>query len=651
MKRIIRFAAVIFVSAFLVLLFPMQLRSIAADRVYYISGYKIYVNVNQDGSTDIEERLTYNYRGKFNGALRDVDFSGTKGFAGQKVFVEKNGSLTEWRLNKSNSLDQDGQPGTYNFAIEGGMAHFKIFEPSLNEEKTFVIKYKLLDVVTRFNDVAVFNRKLIDTGWKTRLENIYIRITLPEGALKEDIKVFAHGPLTGESSIIDARNVEFKVPDVSPGTFAETLVVFPPKLVPGSGNVVNKDALPGIMENEQKLADEANKIRENARNQVQDQQERQRQQELELSRLASAVGPFGMIAAILLFLFWFFLIIYIYIKYDRELKHNFEGKYSRELPGTYTPAEMSVLLSFGQVQSRDIMATLMDLVRKKQLELITNKHLKKGFFGSKEITEYVIAARQDAPQAELKLHENYLIEWFIGKIGSGYSVSLDEIKDYVHNRSRALEFKSDYDKWSRLAREEADSNKFFDETSKKGRLIGILSGLAYMASGILIATQLYTPAAYVLLIQGVILLIFSARIKRCTAYGSEQRAMWHAFRNFLKDFSNMEKAVIPSIVIWEHYLVYAISLGVAKEVIKQLPLIFTDNDLSDNRLTFMHGAAYGYFAGFNTMFDNTIHTVEGAITSAVAIANSANSSSSGGGGGFSGGSSGGGGGGGGGGAF
>ena len=650
MNRSFKLVLCMLVFLFLQMLSP-QLEVFAADRVYYISGYNINVNVNQDGSADIEERLTYNYSGQFNGALVDVDFSQTKGLADQKIFVEKNGSLVEWQLNTSNSLDDQGQPGTYNFEMEGEKAHFKIFEPSTNEEKTFVLKYRLLDVVTGYNDIAVFNRKLIGTGWQTRLNNIYIKVVLPEGAAKEDIKVFAHGPLTGESAIVDAQNVEFKVPDVSPGTFVETLVIFPAMLVPGSGNIVNKDGLPGIMENEGRLADEANKIREEARNQVENQQQRDRQQALEYERRLALLAPLGIIITILLFLFWFFLIIHIYIKYDKELKSSFEGKYYRELPGEYSPAEMSVLLSFGYTQSRDIMATLMDLIRKKQLTLTSNKIFKKGLFGGKEITEYVISLRPDAPQIELKKHETHLIDWFIGKIGSGTAVNLDEIKDYVGNRGQALQFKSDYDQWGKLVKEEADKNKFFDKTSKKGRLIGILSGIAYIGTGILIAAQLYTPVAILLSVQGLILLIFSARIKRCTAYGNEQRVMWSAFKNFLKDFSRLDKAVIPSIVLWEHYLVYAISLGIAKEVIKQLPLVFNDNDLNDNRLTYMHGAAFGYFAGFHTMFDNTIHTVEGAISSAVSVANSANSSSSGGGGGFSGGSSGGGGGGGGGGAF
>ena len=154
-----------------------------------------------------------------------------------------------------------------------------------------------------------------------------------------------------------------------------------------------------------------------------------------------------------------------------------------------------------------------------------------------------------------------------------------------------------------------------------------------------------------LIIQGVIMLIFSVRLNRRTAYGNEQNAMWLAFKKFLKEFSNMHKAEIPSIVIWEHYLVYAISLGVAKEVIKQLPLVFTDADLQNTNLTYMYGYRYSNLGSFADTFDKTLSTVDSAINRARAVANSTNSSSSGGGGGFSGGSSGGGGGGGGGGAF
>ena len=636
------------VSALILPLFFINMQADAeSNRTYYISGYTINAGINPDGSADMEERLTYNFNGQFNGALVDIDFSLTGGLVNQKVYVIKNDTLEEWTLNPSDSLDYSGQPGSYNFVKEGTLAHFKIFEPSQNEEKTFILKYKMLDAVTKFNDTAEFNRKLIGTGWQTRLDNIYIKITLPEGALKEEIKVFGHGPLIGESTILDARNVEFKVASVLPGTFVETRVLFPVKLVSQSKNVVAKDALPDIMASEGKLAEEANNQREIARQQVKEQKEAAQK----MAQLITKLQSIGNIAALILFLIWFPLIIYIYIKYDKELKHNFSARYYRELPGDYTPAEMSILLSMGSVQSRDIMATLMDLIRKRQLVLNVNKVYKQGLFGSKEVNEYLITLNSDAPNMELKKHEHFLISWFLGKIGSGSTVTLDEIKVYVRSRYNALQFRSDYNKWEKLAKEEAAKNKFIDETSGKGRLIGILSGVLYFILSMGMAVLMLAPVAALPAIQGIFLIFFSIRIRRRTAYGNEQHAMWHAFKNFLKGFSSLDKAEIPSIVLWEYYLIYAISLGVAKEVIKQLPLVFNDNDLNNNHLTYMHGATYGYFAGFTTMFDDTIHTVEGALTTANAVANSTNSSGSGRGGGFSGGSSGGGGGGGGGGAF
>jgi uncharacterized membrane protein len=347
------------------------------------------------------------------------------------------------------------------------------------------------------------------------------------------------------------------------------------------------------------------------------------------------------------------ILFYLYFKYDKELKHGFEGKYYRELPGEYSPAEMSVLMSFGYVKPRDIMATLLDLVRRKHLTLTVRKTSKTGFFGTlKEETDYVFAISDNPPQELLKKHENFLIAWFIDRIGDGREVSLDGIRTYVKRRKNALQFKSDYDRWCNYAVGEAERNKFFDHTVKKGRILGILAGLLYFAAGFMLAFFLFIPLALILALQGVIMFIFAARLKRRTAYGSEQHAMWLAFKNFLKDFSNLEKAEIPSLVLWEHYLVYAVSLGVAQEVIDQLPRVYTDNDFTNTNLTFMRGAVYGYhYGGFASMFSNTIRTMEGAITSATAIANSARSSASGGGGGFSGGSSGGGGGRGGGGAF
>jgi len=621
--------------------FTRFLTASAEQKEFYITDYHIDVVVNDDGSANVEEAITYDFSGDFNGVLRDIDLTGIGGIEDVEVYVESDEGRKEFRLNNSES------PGTCIFTIEGSMAKFKVFEPSRNESKTFIYKYKLLDAVTKYNDIAEFNRKMIDTGWQVRLENIYIKINIPEGAVKEDIKVFGHGPLTGVSNIIDERNVEFTVPYVDPGTFVETRVLFPPAIVPAARKIVQKDSLEDIMKMEGELAEEANRQREEARRYIQEQEENRLKKEAGIKRLR----PFGNILTSVLFVFWFFIIIRIYIKYDKEPKPSFQGKYFRELPGDYTPAEMSYLMSSGFLKSQDVMATLMDLVRKKQLLLNTDKQRKKGLFGTKESYSYAFSINRNAPGIKLKSHESFLIDWFINDIGNGQSVSLEEIKEYVKDRDNALTFKSKYDDWCAKAVSEAEKLNFIDNSINNGKVAGVITGLLYLIAGLLILILLYAPFSVALIVQSVILMIYSLVMKRRTAYGNEQYHMWLAFKRFLKDFSNMEKAQIPSIAIWEHYLVYAVSLGVAKEVIKQLPLVFSESDLDNDNLTFLYILNYGHFSGFANMFENTQGTVESAISKATEIANSVDSSASGTGGGFSGGSSGGSGGGGGGGAF
>ncbi|HHV95027.1 MAG TPA: DUF2207 domain-containing protein [Clostridiaceae bacterium] len=407
-----------------------NLVSAASNRSYHISGYNITITINTDGSADIEEYITYNFSGKFNGVLFDLDLSGTKGISNSEVYILKQGQHVP--VEKSDSEE----PGTYLYTKEGNMVHFKVFEPSENEEKTFIYKYTLIDAVTKYSDIAEFNRKMIGTGWQVHIENILIKATLPDGATKDDIKVFAHGPLTGTSRIIDHRTVEFTVPLLPPETFVETRILFPTSLVPDSKNTIDKIALPDILEHEGKLAEEANIAREKAREQLRLQEERER-------RLKTA----GKVVFYILLPLWFMIIILLYIKYDKEYKRKFTGKYYRELPGEYTPAEMSVLMNMGYVLPRDIMATLMDLVRKKYLILEEVTVQKKGLLRDKQIKDYKISINPKRSLENLKSHESFLIQWFINEIGDGTSVLMDDITNYSKDKKRARDFKSDYDLW------------------------------------------------------------------------------------------------------------------------------------------------------------------------------------------------------------
>jgi len=159
------------------------------------------------------------------------------------------------------------------------------------------------------------------------------------------------------------------------------------------------------------------------------------------------------------------------------------------------------------------------------------------------------------------------------------------------------------------------------------------------------------------LIVGALLLFFVSPNLYYTAYGADQLAKWSAFRRFLLHFSKLDRSTVPSLVVWEHYLVYAVVLGVAKQVIDQLALVFprleadpTFNQTSWSRMNAAQTALI--INNMNTMtrsLNNTVSSASRTASSAIAAASSTSSAGSSGGfssgGGFGGGFSGGGGGG------
>lgn len=606
----------------------------ASDGYYEVDEFNITVDILENGDAVIMEEITYDFDGNFNGILRDIDYDLTSGIKNITVGVLENGSIT--------SFSESGGSGAYVYERDdtGSLAKLKIYEKSRNESKTFYIGYTLVNVAEKYNDIATFNRKIIDDGWDIPLNNITITITIPEGATKEDLKVYAHGPLTGESEIVDNRTFRFTVPSVG-GNFVETLAIFPPELIPDSTNVFAQDELPSILENEQQLADEANERREEAIREL--EEERQREERERTSRPIFGAG----IAAAL------GTIIFMFRKFTKELEPEFMGDYYRELPEDYSPAVMSYLLSKGRTTDDDIMATILDLARKKVIRL-TPIRTESGRIFKKEEDTFELTWLNKEKLDTLLPHEKFLATWFLDEIGDGRSLVIDDLETIMKKQKAALQFKKDYDYFKVKVKDTAEKQGFFTANTLEGAKIFVLLAALFILAGIFGIFFFGSFIAIGLAVLGGVLLmgLLSLNfIRKYTRRGVEHKAMWEAFRKFLKDFSNLKEAEIPSLVIWEHYLVYATSLGVAEEVIDQLPKVFNEAELSNPDLTYMGGyRSFNNFYIMNHAFGGTMSRVSSAVSSAQ-IANSSKSSGGGFGGGFSGGSSGGGGGGGGGGAF
>ncbi|MGB7604213.1 MAG: DUF2207 domain-containing protein [Lutisporaceae bacterium] len=575
------------------------------DRSYYIDNFLVTATVTENGDMEVEEKITYEFDGAFNGIFRTLESTGSDGI--DNITVSMLDGKTEFVQNESENEN------TFRVITNGNNQKIQAFSKSKDEQKTFVIRYIVRKPVIKYNDTSELYWKFMGKDTDVVINNFGVVINLPASVTKADIKAFAHGPLSGNINIDDNNSVELVVERLRPNNMVEARVLFPAEALNATAKYVNEDALNRILSEEENWAEAANRKRTIAR---------------------VFVGVAFLLAFIQLL-----MIAFIYFKYDKEYKSSFQGTYFRELPYDYSPAVMAVLWNFGHVTPKEITATLMDLVRRRALQLKTEN-------GKKKNQSYTFS-KLETNSAELKQHEQFLINWLIDDIGNGTEINLDELHSYTKTVKNAENFKKKYDKWVAMVKAEADTFKFFDGSAASGIALGIISGLIGIGFGVFTLIAHENILGFLLLIfTSVILIIYSALVKRRSKVGIEHFSKWKAFRKYLADFSMLKDAEIPAITLWEHYLVYAISLGVAKEVIKQLKVVFRDDDFKHSGLTYMYYGYYGHSMTHLNSLDHITSSITKTTESTYTQAMSTLSSKGGSGGGFSGGGGGGGGGGG-----
>jgi uncharacterized membrane protein len=585
------------------------------DRSYFIENYQISARINENGDMLVDETLDYVFDGSFNGIYRTLGLEKNEEYENIQVFVAENGKLTEF------IKDNSQRENTYQLIKEDNLLKIKAFSKSKDQKKTFVIRYTANKAAIKYKDIAELYWQFTGkNSMDVPVNNYEVLIWLPGTVQKDSIKAFAHGPLSGNVEINQEGIVSLTVDKLKPNNMVEARVLFSEEALNENAKFVNEMAFDKIMAEEALVVEKANKARMIAR---------------------IFIG-----LAFVLVLFEILLILFIFLRYDKEFRPDYQGDYFRELPYEYSPAVMAVLWNFGKVTPKEITATLMDLVRRKVFQLKIENIEKHSILGSKSEESYIFSKLQ-SNSIELSQHEKFLVDWLINDIGNGTDINLDELKSYTMTVKNAARFKESYDAWVALVNLEADRYKFFDVSTVCGIVLGIISGIFGIGFGVFTLIVHGNVLGFaLLLVTSIALIIYSALVKRRTKTGVEHFSKWKAFRKYLTDFSMLKEAEVPAIILWEHFLVYAISLGVAKEVIKQLKVVFRDDDFKNSGLTYMY---YGYF-GYNLRQMDSLDRITTSITktaeSTYTQAMSQISSKGGGGGGFSGGGGGGGGGGG-----
>ncbi|WMJ79131.1 DUF2207 domain-containing protein [Clostridium sp. MB40-C1] len=583
MRKIIKFLISMCVLS-LMLVF-----NVYAEEELKINNWDIKSNVLENGDLVINEDISFRFSDKFNGVFRDIKIKNTSKVSDMKIYEKVNGKEIEFKQVEKGS---NGDNGVYEIKYPSkDYASIKIFSPSKNQVKTFTLKYKILNESIKYKDTGELFYKFIGEENKTPIDKLNININLPKPALKDKVKIFAHGPLNGQINFSEKGAINLQVDNVNSEKFVAARILFPVEYINKSTNIVEENAYSRIMNEELSYASSVKKKIENSKKRMN----------------AANYGSFAFIGISILITF------VLGIKFRRKQKINIENTYGM-IPEDCTPAVASVVYSY-YLGSKDIIATILDLSRKGYLnleeveeseKLITQKESKVK--KQKKDKDYKII-NNEYIEDNLLEHEKFFIDWLINKIGNGSFVTLDIIREY--SKKNTGKFTGDYKKWEELVRKYVKENKYYDNKAKQTGILLILFSFFQVLLGILFIA-LGSNYGIAVLIIGIVFIIWSiALMYRKSDYGYVQYKKWAKFREEIKKVKeyNIQKKFSENYI--DECLIYGMSLGLSqKEINKFKPYIMSSSVYSNSYL-------YWYFLNSDSKNNSFNKSIDSAFNSAV----------------------------------
>lgn len=559
-----------------------------------ITDVTVEATVQPDGTMVVVEHLTYEFHGDYNGGTRSIPPSSR--YQVVDVTVVEDGRSLEL---------VDANPASLRWRGLGPPG-------KVTGRHTYDLSYRVIGAVTVAPDVGELYWQFVGADFPF-VAHVGVTITMPGPS--EGIEAFAHGALNGVVAI-DGNQVTLSVDDNPAGTFVEARV-----LASAAGFTVPPSGEP---KRDRILAEELRAARDADARKVELREEIDRRDDQK--RLGTLLTPVVAVAALVAF-------AAIFRRWGKEPRQPDDiGDYWREVPAE-PPAICKAVLDFGQVGQDSLSFTLLDLAQR-------------GFLSITETHDgYEFTRRSPSANGRLTKtsgYEEQALDWMFAE---GSTTTQDELTERAKaDRTASVTWINEFKAAVRAA---AESHNYVDRRfPAKWAVHGLLIVLVALA-GFGIAIGLQAPVAWALLGVAALLIALSPVLRKRTAAGARKAAELAGLRRFLRDFSRLnEEAYVGDLVLYERYLVYAVMLGVAKELLDGLQL----------RLPEVVAAGSGFAPWFigSSLTDHgdsrlgglgSVGSFAAEFTSATAAA-MAPPSSTGGGGGFSGGGGGGGGGGG-----
>lgn len=591
-KRII--ISVIALFVFLCLIFLFNNTSYAGSQ--NLNNLTYNVQLNEDGSADITEIWDiYVYDTNTLFKTFDLDKSKYGEITNVKVSeVSQTGSVTEFI--ETNNYAYHVQKGYY-YALNTKANKFEIaWGVSINNSATkkYQISYRVTDAVKTYDDCSEFYWMFISTSNGIPADRVTGIIKLPKSVSnKENIRVWAHGPLQGEIYATANDTVSFSVSYLDTGTMVEARVAVIEDVFSTNTNKVNSSKLQSIINEETEWADSANRERDRLKGEI--------EREEAIYRMLGIVAICVGVGILIVF------IIKI-VKYAKELSKikklepETKVEYFRDFPDEdATPGEAAYLYYFDKPNlfnknvSKVVSAIIMNLALKKIISFEQDQKNKMNIviYGEQNIVPLkademsIYYLLLDVKNYKNKKDKEY---------GDKNKISMKDIEKYEKNNDRSFLSKVEdletKEKVTQEAKRNINNSKIKDSGKWKNKANGYFLG-AFMC---LCFAAVIVPIFAVIpcIICGFLCnrLANKTRLLAITQKGANEQELWKGLKKYMENFSLLIEREVPELALWEKYLVYATSFGVADKVLDQLKIKYPQ--LNDEDYMKNNGYAYMY---------------------------------------------------------
>jgi uncharacterized membrane protein len=512
--------------------------------------------VQADGSILVEERITYDFAGSYSGGYRDVAFR--PGELVADALVLENGRA--YRPGGCVELGCEDAPGTYGAESVDGRYRIVWHYRAADERRTFTIRYRLSGVAVAYDDVLDVNLKVWGDEWDVRLGELTATLTAPGRVLRAwGHPVWVRGDVT-----IEARRALLRALDVPAGQFVELRALFPRAALASTTGARVRDGS-GLDRIAAEERDDAAAF-ERDRERIDD-------------AIASPARTLGLLA-LLAFAPGLGVAGSVWLLLGRDRRTGYDREYEQEPPDDSEPALVPRLLAEGGTAgSYEFTATLFDLIRRGhyRAEPVTTTRSLWAGLRHEEVSDLSLSHGAQVSVTDFERPVADVVDAVLDAGQDRLSRFRDEIEEHrTANAKRFADFKAEVGK-------AVDGRRWM---VSPGLVPLALALVLFAGLGVLflwLAIDGWRPVwprwrDVLLAALGVCALanaavvlvaLASRRLWRRRAPGAELPARrWEAFRRYLTDFPRLQEAPPASLELWERYLVYGISFGIAERVLQ-----------------------------------------------------------------------------------